>query len=52
MPTAKIHVHEHRCDERRPARLGEAVQGALESGPEGLSRGTTACVRSGLAGST
>jgi 4-oxalocrotonate tautomerase len=31
MPTARIHVHEGRYDEQRLARLGEAVQGALEA---------------------
>lgn len=30
MPTAKIHVHEGRYDDARLARLGEAVQAALE----------------------
>ncbi len=31
MPTAKIHVHEHRYDEQRLARLGDAIQAALEA---------------------
>jgi phenylpyruvate tautomerase PptA (4-oxalocrotonate tautomerase family) len=31
MPTAKIYVHEGRYDEQRLAKLGHAVQGALES---------------------
>lgn len=31
MPTAKFHVHEGRYDEARLAKLGEAVQGALEA---------------------
>ena len=31
MPTAKIHVHEGRYDEQRLAKLGHAIQGALES---------------------
>ena len=31
MPTAKIHVHEHRYDEQRLARLGDAIQGALQA---------------------
>jgi len=30
MPTAKIHVHEGRYDADRLARLGDAIQGALE----------------------
>lgn len=31
MPTAKIHVHEGRYDADRLARLGDAIQGALET---------------------
>ncbi|WP_046868185.1 tautomerase family protein [Microvirga massiliensis] len=31
MPTAKIHVHEGRYDEERLAKLGEAIQAALEA---------------------
>lgn len=31
MPTAKIHVHEGRYDEQRLTKLGQAIQGALES---------------------
>jgi hypothetical protein len=31
MPTAKIHVHGNQYDERRLARLGDAIQGALEA---------------------
>jgi len=31
MPTAKIHVHEGRYDADRLARLGDAIQGALEA---------------------
>jgi hypothetical protein len=31
MPTAKIHVHEGRYDDARLARLGDAIQGALEA---------------------
>lgn len=31
MPTAKIHVHEHRYDEQRLARFGDAIQGALQA---------------------
>ena len=31
MPTAKIHVHEGRYDEQRLAKLGEAIQAALEA---------------------
>ena len=31
MPTAKIHVHEARYDESRLAKLGEAIQSALEA---------------------
>lgn len=31
MPTAEIHVHEGRYDEQRLAKLGEAIQGALEA---------------------
>jgi hypothetical protein len=31
MPTAKIHVHEHRYDEQRLAKLGDAIQGALQA---------------------
>jgi hypothetical protein len=31
MPTAKIHVHEGRYDEPRLAKLGEAIQSALEA---------------------
>lgn len=31
MPTAEIHVHEGRYDERRLHKMGEAVQGALEA---------------------
>jgi hypothetical protein len=30
-PTAKIHVHENQYDGQRPARLGDAIQGALEA---------------------
>jgi phenylpyruvate tautomerase PptA (4-oxalocrotonate tautomerase family) len=30
MPTAKIHVHEGRYDQQRPAKLSEAIQAALE----------------------
>jgi phenylpyruvate tautomerase PptA (4-oxalocrotonate tautomerase family) len=31
MPTAQIHVHEGRYDEQRLAKLGEAIQAALEA---------------------
>ena len=31
MPTAKIHIHEGRYDELRLAKLGEAIQSALEA---------------------
>ena len=31
MPTAKIHIHEGRYDESRLAKLGEAIQSALEA---------------------
>ena len=31
MPLAKIHVHESRYDEPRLAKLGDAIQGALEA---------------------
>ena len=31
MPTAKIHVHDGRYDEERLAKLGEAIQAALEA---------------------
>lgn len=31
MPLAEIHVHEGRYDERRLAKLGEAIQSALEA---------------------
>jgi phenylpyruvate tautomerase PptA (4-oxalocrotonate tautomerase family) len=31
MPIAKIYVHEGRYDEQRLAKLGQAIQGALES---------------------
>ena len=31
MPTAKIHVHEGRYDQQRLAKLGEAIQAALEA---------------------
>jgi hypothetical protein len=31
MPVARIHVHEGHYDDQRLARLGEAVQGALEA---------------------
>jgi phenylpyruvate tautomerase PptA (4-oxalocrotonate tautomerase family) len=31
MPVAEIHVHEGRYDEQRLAKLGEAIQGALEA---------------------
>ena len=31
MPTAKIHVHQGRYDEQRLAKLGEAIQAALET---------------------
>ncbi|WP_158240640.1 tautomerase family protein [Telmatospirillum siberiense] len=31
MPVAEIHVHEGRYDEPRLAKLGEAIQGALEA---------------------
>jgi phenylpyruvate tautomerase PptA (4-oxalocrotonate tautomerase family) len=31
MPTVKIHVHENRYDEQRLARLGDAIQAALET---------------------
>ena len=31
MPTARIHVHEHRYDEQRLARLGDAIQGAQQA---------------------
>ena len=31
MPIAKIHVHEGRYDEQRLAKLGEAIQSALEA---------------------
>jgi phenylpyruvate tautomerase PptA (4-oxalocrotonate tautomerase family) len=31
MPTAKIHVHEGSYDDQRLAKLGEAIQGALEA---------------------
>jgi hypothetical protein len=31
MPVAKIYVHEGRYDEQRLVRLGDAIQGALES---------------------
>ncbi len=31
MPTAKIHVHANRYDTQRLARIGDAIQGALEA---------------------
>jgi hypothetical protein len=31
MATAKIHIHQHHYDEQRLARLGDAIQGALQA---------------------
>ena len=38
MPTANIHVHEGRYDERRLAKLSEAIQAALEAVLKGSAR--------------